>query len=547
MQITTEDYKKVIIRKPTDEEQRTAKIVTSDYAISCVTIHSSILNLLGLVDKVYRSKECVIKYSNKRQITSAKKALNNITKAFPKNYTTEKAWNFSDECNKNKNFIHFIQDTQSKSWKGMIIPTFVKDFKTPNSFIRAEKYGRTWQSLCSLEVLEGMSDYFNDQITLSQFKEKAEKYFDKIACDSVKGHTQTVIWEKAYKSQLKLEEELGKNFTPKQLACILPISNLNEIEKLWGIRLENYEGSWSELCNYLYSPTIISAIRNSLGVEVRSRVKGDVRKGVEINDKKRYENAIANYEKLLGCSVDNFSIKDEEKKIEDAKTQIAKLQLQYSEALIAKSFAKKNKSADYEELTKATNSIRNKLNYLKSNLSKAQNTLPKKLSAYETVQQFIKKNNELSEFIESTRTWEELCELEENNLANAIQRQKNERNIPYYTWRFVCDRIDKDTAIKIEDALEENLNKGSGVNGEDGYINVTSFPMSKSYEFFVDYPKSSNMFKAFKKKGKELSKILIEGVAQHLGIKFVCCDGETFVNNPMEKTMSGDMLDWIGV
>lgn len=118
---------------------------------------------------------------------------------------------------------------------------------------------------------------------------------------------------------MKLEEELGKGFTPKQLACILPIYNLDEIEKLWGIRLENYEGSWSDLCNYLYSPTIISAIRNSLGVEVRSRVKGDVRKGVEINDKKRYENAIANYEKLLGCSVNNFSIKDEEKKIENAK------------------------------------------------------------------------------------------------------------------------------------------------------------------------------------------------------------------------------------
>jgi hypothetical protein len=320
MQITTEDYKKVIIRKPTDEEQRTAKIVTSDYAISCVTIHSSILNLLGLVDKVYRSKECVIKYSNKREITSAKKAINNISKAFPKNYTTEKAWNFSDECNKNENFIHLIQDIQPKSWKGMIIPTFVKDFKTPNSFLRAEKYGRTWQSLCSLEVLEGMSDDFNNDITLVQFKEKAEKYFDKIACNSVKGHTQTVIWETAYKRQLKIEEELGEGFTPKQLACILPIYNLDEIENLWGIRLENYEGSWADLCNYLYSPDVISKIRNSLGVEVRSRVKGHVRKGVEINDKKRYENAIANYEKLLGCSVDNFSLKEEEKKIEDAKT-----------------------------------------------------------------------------------------------------------------------------------------------------------------------------------------------------------------------------------
>ena len=86
------------------------------------------------------------------------------------------------------------------------------------------------------------------------------------------------------------------------------------------------------------------------------------------------------------------------------------------------------------------------MNYLKTNLSKIQAKLPKKISAYETVQEFIKKNNELNEFIESTRTWEELSELEENNLANAIQRQKNEQNIPYYTWRFVCDKIDDKTA-----------------------------------------------------------------------------------------------------
>ena len=547
MQITKEDYKKVIIRKPTDEEQRCAKIVTSDYAISCVTIHSSILNLLGLVDKVYRSKECIVKYSNKREIASAKKSINNIIKAFPLNYTTQKAWNFNDECCKNENFVNHIQDIEPKSWKGMIIPTFAKDFKTPKSFLRAEKYGRTWKSLCSLEVLEGMSEFFNTNITLSQFKDKASSYFTKIECDSVKGHTQTVIWETAYKNQMKIEQELGQNFTPSQMACLLPLHSLNEIENLWEIRLEDFKGSWSDLCNHLYSPKIIAKIRNSIGVEVRSRVKGEVRKGSEINDKKRYESAIANYEKLLGCSVENFDVKEEEKKIEEMKTQIAKVQIQYSEALLAKRFAKQNNSSDYETLSKATDSIRNKLNYLKTNLSKMKAKLPKKISAYETVKEFVKKNNELNEFIEQSRTWEEISMLEESALSNAIKRQKNEQNIPYYTWRFVCDKIDDKTAQQIEDALEENLNKGSGVNGEDGYINVTSFPMSQSREFFVDYPKSSNMFKAFKKKGKELSKILIEGVANHLGIKFVCCEGETFVNNPMEKTMSGDMLDWIGV
>lgn len=72
--------------------------------------------------------------------------------------------------------------------------------------------------------------------------------------------------------------------------------------------------------------------------------------------------------------------------------------------------------------------------------------LPKKISAYETVKEFVKKNNELNEFIEQSRTWEEISMLEESALSNAIKRQKNEQNIPYYTWRFVCDKIDDKTA-----------------------------------------------------------------------------------------------------
>ena len=91
------------------------------------------------------------------------------------------------------------------------------------------------------------------------------------------------------------------------------------------------------------------------------------------------------------------------------------------------------------------------------------------------------------------------------------------------------------------------MNKGGGVGGEDGYINVTAFPMSQSYEFFVDYPKNSNLYRAFKNKGIKLSNILIEGVAKHLKTAFVSPNGEMFINSPMEKTMSGDMLEWVGL
>ena len=61
----------LIVRKPTDDEQRYGKIVTSDYMISAVTIHSSILKTLGWVSKVYRAKKSTIIPSNKTEITKA--------------------------------------------------------------------------------------------------------------------------------------------------------------------------------------------------------------------------------------------------------------------------------------------------------------------------------------------------------------------------------------------------------------------------------------------------------------------------------------------
>lgn len=198
-------------------------------------------------------------------------------------------------------------------------------------------------------------------------------------------------------------------------------------------------------------------------------------------------------------------------------------------------------------MSKAVEKLRQKYNYARKQYEKLCSTLNRKKEALDIIREYEKKMGILNEFIEETRSGEEISSLEQNEIVEAIRKQKAEKQIPYYTWRFVCDKIDKETASKIEEALEENLNKGNGINGEDGYINVTAFPMTKSYEFFVDYPKNSNLFRAFKNKGIELSNILIDGVAKHLKMSFVSPKGEMFINNPMEKTLSGDMLEWVGL
>ena len=93
------------------------------------------------------------------------------------------------------------------------------------------------------------------------------------------------------------------------------------------------------------------------------------------------------------------------------------------------------------------------------------------------IREYEIKEKMLDDFINSTRKSEEIVAMEEEDFVKSIQRQKAEKKIPYYTWRFVCDRINNKIAQKIEEALETNLNKGCGVNGEDGYINVTAFPV----------------------------------------------------------------------
>lgn len=533
----------VKVRKPTNNEQRLGKIVTSDYGISAVTIHSSVLKTLGWIDKVYRRKEVIVTHSNKNDIKKAQSLFN----SFSKNATPYSQLSLVNNAKTHFKFVDYIEVNFFDSWIDveMTIPTFIIDgnFKSPQSFIRTLNKARNFIALFD-NLLEGLSDYkFERKKTIKELIPTFEEYFDKIVTDNVVKHTQTYIWEKAYEFQKQQEHLLGENFTPKQYA----LNSLDEwqrsnIKNEWNIDLTSYEGSWAELCDYLYSPKMIKEIRDKLGVKVRSRETNKVRKGVESNERKQFAKIIEKKRAICGA---DFNLNEEERKIKESEKALLIKETDYEEAKFILNHAIENNSEDVDKLTKAAETLRQRYSYAQRKHNRLIKNFNKKKDAYDIVKEYEFKQNLLNEMIEESREGEELSafELEEN--LEAIRRQKAEEQIPYYTWRFVCDKIDAQTAQDIETALEEGLNKGSGVNGERGYINVTAFPMKRSYEFFVDYPKNSNLFRAFKAKGMMLSKILIEGVASHLHKSFVNCQGETFINSPMEKTMSGDMLDWI--
>jgi hypothetical protein len=98
----------VIIRKPTDDEQRMAKIATSDYLISALTIHSSVLNTLGFIDKVYRSKQTIVNHSNKNEIKSLKKNIKYLIRTFGSKMSSKDIFNFSNEVKANKSFVKML-------------------------------------------------------------------------------------------------------------------------------------------------------------------------------------------------------------------------------------------------------------------------------------------------------------------------------------------------------------------------------------------------------------------------------------------------------
>jgi tRNA(Leu) C34 or U34 (ribose-2'-O)-methylase TrmL len=232
----------------------------------------------------------------------------------------------------------------------------------------------------------------------------------------------------------------------------------------------------------------------------------DTRKGVESSDKKKFVKLIADQKRILG---ESFNKEEEEIKIIELENKANLYKLKYDEAKMLYKYADKK---DKAIIKKDVDKYKNKFYYYKNALSNAKKSFEKKIKANENLEVYTAKHELIKEIIAETRSGEEISLIEQEEILEAIRRQKEEAEIPYYTWRFVCDKIDNDTAQMIEKTLEENLNKGSGINGEEGYINVTAFQMTKSYEFFVDYPKNSNLFRAFKKKG-------IQSYATHLAGK----------------------------
>lgn len=603
----------IMIRRPSDDEQRAGKIQTSDYQISSLTIQTKIMSCLELIDRVYRTKITTIEKSKANKIKKYKSIIKNLFYYLKYVNTTDDfyvALREDKEMSEKMGFdIKLILKSQ-KSWEKVltqshilpIIVTFVKEnqdseeyteeevaickrnyieiydflkkqserYENPALYFSALSYIKSFNSILRDDFMNGvMEDIMDFPGTFDDLKNFIFHYLDTKNVGSVKRHTQTVVNELCQDSQNEIREIIIRDGIGDKLTLPNYISYLenykpavitNFIEEC-GVDIRNYT-TFDELCDALYSPDIISQIRNGLNVKIRARSTGDIRKGAElIIEQKRFISKYENAKKKLGDDIAdynpddaNFNIEIKKKILDEKKDDLDKKKDEYEELRNLLRNARsihdsssvaylKNKLRNKEEEIRQTNKI---YKTLKRDYVESKNKTKAKNRAYEIYKQYKMRELEMIQNMKDERVYEDLYELDvmEKKIKSNLL---DEDFIPYFTWRFVCSEMDDDTANTICESLEKYLNDKNGVCGESGYINATPHQFQNGpdrlTQFFIDYPKSAAIYKAFEKKGINLSNILVKGFADCLKKDIKYIEEETYFNIPMEKTLSNDDED----
>ena len=607
------DNDDIMIRRPSDDEQRAGKIQTSDYQISSLTIQTKIMSCLELIDRVYRTKLTTIEKSNSNKIKKYKTIINKLFYHLKFVNTTEEFYEILGEDKKLSEKIGFdvklILKSQ-KSWDKVltqshilpIIVTFVKENQDSEEYTeeevaickknyvavfnflkkQSERYENPALYFTALSSINSFNSILRENLmkddsenlldfpgSFEDFKNYVFHYLETKNVGSIKRHTQTVVNELCQESQKEIletiiEDGIGDMLTLPNFITYLENHKphiISNFQDECGIDIRNYS-TFDDLCDALYAPEVIAHIRNGLNVKIRARSTGDIRKGAElIIEQKRFIAKYENAKKRLGEDIsdynpenENFNIEVKKKIVDEKKEELEQKKIEYEE--YKEQLHNARSIRDSSSVSYLKNKLRNKeeeirqinrtYKILKRDYIESRNKTKSKNRAYEIYKQYKLKELEMIHNMKDDRLYEDLHELDimEQKIKNNLL---DEDYIPYFTWRFVCCDMDIETADTICESLEKYLNEKNGVCGEPGYINATAHQFrsgpDKLIQFFIDYPKSAAIYKAFEKKGHNLSKILVKGFADCLKKDIKCVEEDTYFNVPMEKTLSNDDED----
>lgn len=577
-----------VIRKPSNEEQFNANIDTSDYQISGLTIQSKILNTLGLCPKIYRSKFTTVQYSNKRTISRfvgvVGKALGLFTSTEPASVVIscrgETTTALTERFGINLRSLLSCPgaDTWDKVMKqDYLLPLIVAivkgnhderkggdDYEPSEELVREckEKYVDVFEYLKTRQetgmslkkfilrmcVLDGLFTLLEDDIfnpvrqeimdfegTVGELKTFVSNFLTSSCKSTERGYSRTVLEEETLKAQEKINRDLERDnlkFNFEGFKYWLNMYRPEVVQSLkdeFDLSLEEHPEiqSFEDLAKWFYEPDRMHAIRESLGVKVRARTKGDARQGV------RYVINAFNYGskiKTLNSTIGDFNEADASQRLKDLK---ARLEQRFNEneeakkarheAIIQLHEAKKSKDKaliaakkkEYEEIVHAATVTSKLLTATKKAFKKAEADLEKKKTAIEQVREYREKYGQLIDRMKKTTNDEDrdlVYEMEQRMRLHIIEAD----TIPYSTWTFKAYCINEDVIRLVTEELERAFSNVKGRNGEPSYINVTSYAYldeekNAVSEFHIDYPTGNKLYKAFSK-NPNLSKVLIEGI-----------------------------------
>lgn len=138
--IETFDYEcDFILRKPTSEEQLLARIDTSDYQISGLTIQSSILFNFGFCSRVYRSKTATVQKSNRKKAARYRQIIQKLFAYYKSDDPVERLYADMDETVTNlderykvdlESLFHPIASWREAARQDILLPQVAREVKS---------------------------------------------------------------------------------------------------------------------------------------------------------------------------------------------------------------------------------------------------------------------------------------------------------------------------------------------------------------------------------------------------------------------------------
>lgn len=393
----------VIIRRPSEKEQRAAEIKTSDYQISGLNIQSSILVDMELSSKVYRSKTTLVKQNTKKQVSKYISIFDNMfgcyndgedletfyeklkdgTGDFSLNYGINlsevfkgmRKWSVASDPNEMAArvapFIRYkhssgmdrkfnnpnYEPTQAeidevKSITEKII-TLVKSNagfdKSPLKMIKRLSFNTSFINIVNDSALfdNVRNEIYNfDGNNVGELKEFIMNFLNSQSHESERGHSQTVLNNEVLEKMATILETLKRDcianaLTPKTLYAYYEKYSPIVINRL----KERYGldlnafSNFEDVCVFLYQPKLLATIRERNGVHVRARTKNGVRLGTELSIDKR----VNNYHRKKYSEIigDDTNPENWNAKIERAKINLKDKLDMYASAKVAKRNARR--------------------------------------------------------------------------------------------------------------------------------------------------------------------------------------------------------------